>query len=166
MMHFTVDHPEWMRRAACHDIGDMFYVDTNDESSIALAAKRVCASCSVRVECLSYALKQKERFGIWGGMTATERQRMHRQESNSTSIDRVQIERVVETLLFNNQEGYALYQRLNNVEKSLVHRILVHRHGWTISMIRRHLRMNGTSAAHRYHTALDAGAVNLLKEIA
>lgn len=166
MQVFATDHPEWMERAACHDIGDMFYVEAHEESSLALAAKRVCASCPVRVECLSYALQHKERYGIWGGMTATERQRMHRQESNSTSIDRVQIERVVETLLFNNQEGYALYQRLNNVEKALVHRILVHRHGWTISMIGRHLRMNGTSAAHRYHTALDAGAVNLLKEIA
>jgi len=33
-------------------------------------------------------------------------------------------------------------------------------------MIGRHLRMNGASAATKYHAALDAGDVNLLKEIA
>lgn len=166
MMHFTVDHPEWMERAACHDIGDMFYVDTNDESSLALAAKRVCASCPVRIDCLAYAVDNKERFGIWGGLTATERQRMHKRENKNSTIDRVEIERTVETLLFNNQMGHKAYQKLNSFEKAIVHRILVHDHGWTQTMLGRHLRMNGASANHRYHVALDSGAINLLKEIA
>ena len=163
---FATDHPSWMDEAACHGIGDMFFAESNDEQAHAYAAKRVCASCSVRLDCLQYALDRRERFGIWGGLTASERQRMHRREHRNSSIDRVEIERVTEVLLYDNENGFAAYQKLNAFEKAIVIRILVHQHRWTQTMIGRHLRMNGASAAHRYHAALDAGAVNLLKEIA
>ena len=39
-------------------------------------AKRVCAGCSVRAECLEFALANDERFGIWGGLSERERRRV------------------------------------------------------------------------------------------
>jgi WhiB family transcriptional regulator, redox-sensing transcriptional regulator len=39
-------------------------------------AKRVCAGCAVRSECLEYALGNDERFGIWGGLSERERRRV------------------------------------------------------------------------------------------
>lgn len=42
-------------------------------------AKKVCGSCAVRAECLAYALKNDERFGIWGGMSERERRRLRKQ---------------------------------------------------------------------------------------
>jgi len=36
-------------------------------------AKRICLQCRVRQECLQYALRSEERFGIWGGLNETER---------------------------------------------------------------------------------------------
>lgn len=44
-------------------------------------AKRVCQSCSVRTECLEYALAQDERFGIWGGLSERERRKLKRAAS-------------------------------------------------------------------------------------
>ena len=41
-------------------------------------AKRVCASCEVKAECLEYALQNDERFGIWGGLSERERRRLRR----------------------------------------------------------------------------------------
>lgn len=41
-------------------------------------AKKVCAQCTVRQECLEYALKNDERFGIWGGMSERERRRLRK----------------------------------------------------------------------------------------
>jgi len=41
-------------------------------------AKKVCASCTVRSECLDYALANDERFGIWGGMSERERRRLRK----------------------------------------------------------------------------------------
>jgi WhiB family redox-sensing transcriptional regulator len=42
-------------------------------------AKRVCASCPVRMECLEFALANDERFGIWGGLSERERRRLRLQ---------------------------------------------------------------------------------------
>ena len=42
------------------------------------AAKASCAQCLVRDECLSYALRHDERFGVWGGLTERERRRLKR----------------------------------------------------------------------------------------
>jgi WhiB family transcriptional regulator, redox-sensing transcriptional regulator len=36
-------------------------------------AKRICAGCPVQRECLEYALRVREPFGIWGGLNETER---------------------------------------------------------------------------------------------
>ncbi|WP_460539221.1 WhiB family transcriptional regulator [Glycomyces halotolerans] len=37
------------------------------------AAKRICAACEVKDDCLDVALKYGEDYGIWGGLTAVER---------------------------------------------------------------------------------------------
>jgi WhiB family redox-sensing transcriptional regulator len=41
-------------------------------------AKRICTSCDVRAECLEYALRNDERFGIWGGLSERERRKLKR----------------------------------------------------------------------------------------
>ena len=41
-------------------------------------AKRICTRCEVRAECLEYALGQQERFGIWGGLSERERNKLKR----------------------------------------------------------------------------------------
>ena len=42
-------------------------------------AKKVCAACNVRSQCLEYALANDERFGIWGGLSERERRRLRKQ---------------------------------------------------------------------------------------
>lgn len=37
-------------------------------------AKRICGTCGVVPECLAYALAAGESDGIWGGLTAEERE--------------------------------------------------------------------------------------------
>lgn len=46
------------------------------ESGTSWSAKQVCAGCDVRAECLEYALAADERFGVWGGLSETERHRL------------------------------------------------------------------------------------------
>ncbi len=40
-----------------------------------MRAKAVCQVCPVVGECRTYALQIKEPYGIWGGLTETERRR-------------------------------------------------------------------------------------------
>lgn len=41
-------------------------------------ARSICISCPVRDACLASALADKERFGMWGGLTPIERRRIER----------------------------------------------------------------------------------------
>lgn len=39
-------------------------------------ARKVCGRCPVRAACLDYALENREEFGMWGGTTPQERQKI------------------------------------------------------------------------------------------
>ena len=39
-------------------------------------AKAVCTVCMVKAECLEFALEIREPYGIWGGLTETERRQV------------------------------------------------------------------------------------------
>ena len=41
-------------------------------------ARRVCTACPVRDACLDYALTNRERYGVWGGLSERERHRILR----------------------------------------------------------------------------------------
>ena len=36
-------------------------------------ATQVCVGCPVRIQCLDYAMTNDERFGVWGGLSETQR---------------------------------------------------------------------------------------------
>jgi WhiB family redox-sensing transcriptional regulator len=64
----------WQHAANCLGVDPALFFPERGEST--REAKSVCAGCSVRVECLEYALEQDERFGIWGGLSERERRRL------------------------------------------------------------------------------------------
>jgi WhiB family redox-sensing transcriptional regulator len=66
----------WKQRAACKGSApNTFYPETDAEVNV---AKAVCARCPVRSICLDTAIRNRERHGVWGGMTAAERDRLRR----------------------------------------------------------------------------------------
>ena len=68
--------PEWTTDALCAQVDPaLFYPEAGEPNR---DAKRICAGCEVRAECLAYALAHRERFGVWGGTTERERRRMCR----------------------------------------------------------------------------------------
>lgn len=38
----------------------------------------ICAGCPVRIECAEYALANNEEFGVWGGLSISQRQAIKR----------------------------------------------------------------------------------------
>ena len=66
----------WQEHAACHGIDpDVFFPTSEEEAGPALA---YCGSCRIREMCLSWALKNGERYGVWGGLTEQQRRRVVR----------------------------------------------------------------------------------------
>lgn len=68
----------WTGEASCAEVGhggDFWFVEKGGSVK---DAKTICRDCPVRSECLQYALKNRESFGIWGGLTQGERRRLER----------------------------------------------------------------------------------------
>ena len=66
----------WQREAACRSFPpELFF--PRGTSDIAQAdrdrAKVVCSGCSVRQQCLEFALETGQEFGVWGGLSEDER---------------------------------------------------------------------------------------------
>ncbi len=66
---------EWKAEGACRDHDpDVFFPDRGEDTD---TAKRICAACTVRRECLTYAITApRERNGIWGGTSGRERRKL------------------------------------------------------------------------------------------
>jgi WhiB family transcriptional regulator, redox-sensing transcriptional regulator len=66
----------WQDRAACFGIDpDVFFPTSEEEAGPALA---YCGACGIREMCLAWALKNGERYGVWGGLTEQQRRRLVR----------------------------------------------------------------------------------------
>jgi WhiB family redox-sensing transcriptional regulator len=71
----------WRASGACRSADpDLFFpLSGNGPADKQIArAKMICAGCQVRQECLEFALAHDQRYGIWGGTTAEDRQRDRR----------------------------------------------------------------------------------------
>lgn len=72
---------DWRTRAACstEDPELFFPIGTTGPAIDQVeAAKRVCAGCAVREDCLEFALASNQEAGIWGGLTEDERRTLKR----------------------------------------------------------------------------------------
>ena len=69
----------WTDRAACRGTDtEIFFPANADEEAEALS---ICATCPVRAQCLEYAVRNKEIYGIWGGTTPDQRRRIRRERA-------------------------------------------------------------------------------------
>jgi hypothetical protein len=69
---------DWRRRAACARPGvdpDLFFPFPGEHGKAA-RAKRICGRCPVRAACLADAMATRDEFGVRGGLTPKERQRL------------------------------------------------------------------------------------------
>lgn len=69
----------WAVWGACNDHDpEVFFPE---QGGSVTEAKRICwEECPARLECLEYALKSRETFGVWGGYSVTERRAILRGE--------------------------------------------------------------------------------------
>jgi WhiB family redox-sensing transcriptional regulator len=77
---------EWWDLAACKNAEPELFFPisvTSASRGTIERAKRVCGSCPVQSQCLSYALRHRQEQGIWGGLTEDERRRLNRRMATS-----------------------------------------------------------------------------------
>lgn len=65
----------WWSRARCRDMAVNEFADDEGWARIR-AAKTLCNGCPVRNQCLADAMSRGESWGVWGGFTTGERDRL------------------------------------------------------------------------------------------
>jgi WhiB family redox-sensing transcriptional regulator len=69
---------EWQYQGACRDADDtLFFHPEGERGSTrrrrAEAAKAICRSCPVMMQCREQSLRVREPYGVWGGLSEDER---------------------------------------------------------------------------------------------
>ncbi len=74
--------PRWRDEATCRQVdAQLFFPEPGANST---AARRVCAVCPVRAECLGDALDRRDiAYGVLGGLTPRERRELLRHPSTT-----------------------------------------------------------------------------------
>lgn len=56
----------WLENAKCKKMDtSIFFPNTSEQSQ---RARDICKDCSVRLECLKYAMDNDIVYGVWGGL--------------------------------------------------------------------------------------------------
>ncbi|TQN27753.1 WhiB family redox-sensing transcriptional regulator [Haloactinospora alba] len=73
---------DWVAQGACRQYDpELFFPVGTDGPGLDTAelAKAICRTCTVRQQCLLWALRSGEAHGVWGGTTPEERRLMRRE---------------------------------------------------------------------------------------
>jgi WhiB family transcriptional regulator, redox-sensing transcriptional regulator len=87
--HNDLDQQLWLRDASCRGPqASVFYAPPRferkeDRLRRERQAKSICAGCSVRQDCLEFAIETGETFGVWGGLTEAERSELNSSRSTA-----------------------------------------------------------------------------------
>ena len=71
---------DWADQGACHGMPTIWWFPTEKKNPLPeeLEARRICGGCEVRSECLAFAFRTREQYGIWGGYDYEERKALIR----------------------------------------------------------------------------------------
>jgi WhiB family redox-sensing transcriptional regulator len=73
--------PDWFNDGLCGQTDpEVFFPEKGGSTK---DAKTVCLACPVRVQCLTWAMKTDQRFGVWGGLSERERRRLRLQAAEA-----------------------------------------------------------------------------------
>lgn len=82
---------DWQLRGACRGMDSMLFFHPEHERGPARAArearaKQICRSCPVLQQCRAHALAAHEPYGVWGGMSAPEREQIVRAQDRTQRV--------------------------------------------------------------------------------
>lgn len=73
----------WMSRGSCSSVPPSTFFPS-DGAGVEVARK-ICADCPVRAECLEHALFHRIDHGVWGGCSERERRRILKRRRADTA---------------------------------------------------------------------------------
>ncbi|UZJ24935.1 WhiB family transcriptional regulator [Rhodococcus antarcticus] len=82
---------DWQMQGLCRGVDSSFFFHPDGERGPARAqresrAKAMCARCPVLEQCRAHALAVQEPYGIWGGMSESERESAVRTKNRKIAV--------------------------------------------------------------------------------
>lgn len=82
---------DWQMQGACRGMDSAFFFHPEGERGPARAsreirAKQVCRSCPVVEQCRRHALSAHEPYGVWGGLSESERDDINRDRDRTLRV--------------------------------------------------------------------------------
>ena len=77
----TWNNLDWRLRSSCIDVDTNLFFPvglTGDAIEQTKLAKAICRECPVQSQCLEFALRTSQDYGVWGGRTEDERRAIRR----------------------------------------------------------------------------------------
>ena len=79
---WLVEREDWQQQGLCRGMNpDMFFPQYGGDPRPA----EICQACPVKCQCLDYALRTNQRFGVWGGLTEKERRPLRRRQQGAVA---------------------------------------------------------------------------------
>lgn len=77
----------WEAEGACrgHKNPDLWFPERGEANA---EAKAICHACPVRRACLDFALTHRIQYGVWGGRSALQRDRINRRWAKERKLER------------------------------------------------------------------------------
>jgi WhiB family redox-sensing transcriptional regulator len=87
----SADAYEWQFEGACLEADPSLFFHPDGERGPArarrdAAAVAVCAGCPVLQACRNHGLSVREPYGVWGGLTEDERERIYKSERSARKV--------------------------------------------------------------------------------
>ena len=87
----NADFWDWQLHSACRGLdSDIFYHPDGERGASrerrVATAKAICAACPVLAQCRDHALKTREPFGVWGGLSEEDREVIYARQARADKI--------------------------------------------------------------------------------
>jgi WhiB family transcriptional regulator, redox-sensing transcriptional regulator len=82
---------DWQLHGACREMDSAVFFHPENERGPARAgreahAKQICRSCPVIQQCRAHSLAAREPYGVWGGMSESERDEIIRAQDRTLRV--------------------------------------------------------------------------------
>ena len=82
---------DWQLRAACREMDNALFFHPENERGPARAdreahAKQICRGCPVLQQCRAHSLAVREPYGVWGGLSESERDEIVRAQDRTLRV--------------------------------------------------------------------------------
>ena len=78
------DERDWRELALCAQVDPELWFPASGQPN--RKAKLVCSWCDAQADCLAFALRANEQYGVWGGLSPEERRRLRRRQREAALV--------------------------------------------------------------------------------